>query len=151
MKRVKPLIWRCWALQEISILLEIALKAIAIWAGILVLAVLNGALREAIIIPKLGTAAGLMLSGLILSTLIFVVAYLSLPWLGTRRPAELVGIGFGWLVLTLIFEFSFGLWLGKSWQVLLEAYTFNGGNIWPIVLVVTALAPYLAAKVRGWA
>jgi hypothetical protein len=138
-------------LQGRSILLEIALRAIAIWAGILVLAVLNGALREAVIIPKLGTTPGLILSGIVLSTLIFVVAYLSLPWMGSRRPAELVGIGLGWLVLTLIFEFSFGLWQGKSLQVLLEAYTFKDGNIWPVILVVTVLAPYLAAKLRGWA
>jgi len=138
-------------LQEVSMLFVIAIKALAIWAGILVLAVLNGALREAFLIPKLGTAAGLILSGVLLSALIFVVAYLSLPWLGARRRAELLGIGLGWLALTLVFEFSFGLWQGKSWQVLLEAYTFKGGNIWPAVLVVTALAPYLAAKLRGWA
>lgn len=132
-------------------LFGIVLKALAIWAGILVLAVMNGALREAVLNPKLGAAAGLVLSGILLSALIFVVVYLSLPWLGTRRPADLVGIGLGWLGLTLVFEFSFGLWQGKSWQVMLEAYTFKGGNIWPIVLMVTALAPYLAAKLRGWA
>jgi hypothetical protein len=130
-------------------LLGIALKALAIWAGILVLAVLNGGLREAILIPKLGTAPGLVLSGVLLSALILVVAYFSLPWIGARRPAELVGIGLGWVALTLVFEFSFGLWQGKSWQVMLEAYTFKGGNIWPAVLLVTALAPYLAAKLRG--
>lgn len=131
-------------------LFGIALKALAIWAGILILAVLNGALRVAIFIPKLGTVAGLVLSGVLLSALIFVVAYLSLPWLGARHVAQLLGIGLGWLSLTLVFEFSFGLWQGKSWQVMLEAYTFKDGNIWPAVLVVTALAPYLAAKVRGW-
>lgn len=87
---------------------------------------------------------------LLLSALIFVVACLSLPWLGARRPVYLVGIGLGWLALTLVFEFSFGLWQGKSWQVMLEAYTFKGGNIWPAVLVVTALSPYLAARLRGW-
>lgn len=131
-------------------LFGIALKALAIWAGILMLAVFNGALREAVLIPKLGTAAGLVLSGLFLSVLILAAAYLSLPWLGARRFIELLGIGLGWLALTLVFEFSFGLWQGKSWQVMFEAYTFKGGNIWPVVLVVTAFAPYLAAKLRGW-
>lgn len=126
------------------------IKALAIWAGILVLAVLNGMLREAILIPKLGTSVGLVLSGLLLSTLIFIMAYLALPWFGSRRPADLVGIGIGWLALTLFFEFTFGLWQGKSVQIMLEAYTFKGGNIWPVVLAVTALAPYLAAKLRGW-
>ena len=129
---------------------EIALKAMAIWAGILVLAVLNGALREAIFIPRLGMTAGLVLSGVLLSSLIFAVAYFSLPWIGARRITELLGIGLGWLAATLVFEFSFGLWQGQSWQVMLEAYTFKGGNIWPAVLVVTALAPYLAARLRGY-
>lgn len=128
----------------------IALKALAVWAGILMLAVINGALREAVLVPKLGTPAGLVSSGLFLSALIIAVAYLSLPWLDARRFVELVAIGLGWLALTLVFEFSFGLLQGKSWQVMFEAYTFKGGNIWPVVLVVTALAPYLAAKLRGW-
>lgn len=107
-------------------------------------------MRESILIPRLGAAAGFVLSGLLLSMLILLVAYLSLPWLGARYPAELVGIGLGWLALTIVFEFSFGLWQGKSWQVIFEAYTFRGGNIWPVVLVVTACAPYLAAKLRDW-
>ena len=128
----------------------IALKALAIWTGILVLAVINGALREAILVSELGMAAGLIVSGVLLSALILVVAYLSLPWVGARRTIELLGIGIGWLALTLVFEFSFGLWQGKSWQVMLEAYTFKGGNIWPAVLIVTAIAPYLAARLRGW-
>lgn len=62
---------------------------------------------------------------------------------------HLWGIGFCWLILTLAFEFSFGLWQGKSWQVLVEAYAFKEGNIWPVVLLVTVLAPYLAARLRG--
>lgn len=126
----------------------IALKALAVWGTILILAVLNGMLREAILIPKLGTVTGNVLSGVFLSALILTVAYLSLPWLNVDRPVELIAIGLGWLVLTLLFEFSFGLWQGKSWQVMFEAYTFKNGNIWTIVLMVTALAPYFATKLR---
>lgn len=127
-----------------------ALKALVIWVGILALAIANGALREAVLIPRLGTTAGLVLSGLLLTILILGVAYGSLPWLGARRPMELLGVGLGWLVLTVVFEFSFGLWQGKSWGLLLQAYTFKGGNIWPVVLGITALAPYLAGKFRDW-
>ncbi|PNW46532.1 UNVERIFIED_CONTAM: hypothetical protein BEN50_11990 [Euhalothece sp. KZN 001] len=126
----------------------IALKALVIWGTILILAILNGGLREAILIPNLGTVAGNIMSGVFLSVLILTVAYLSLPFLSVDRPVELITIGLGWLVLTLLFEFSFGLWQGKSWQVMVEAYTFKNGNIWLIVLMVTALAPYLATKLR---
>lgn len=129
----------------------VALKALIIWVGILVLAVANGVLRESVIIPGLGTPAALVLSGLLLSVLIIGVTYLSLPWLQIRRPVQFWVVGLGWVVLTFVFEFSFGLWQGKSWSVLLEAYTFKSGNLWPVVLAVTALAPYIAARLRGWA
>ncbi|XKH61631.1 hypothetical protein LG290_07985 [Halomonas sediminis] len=128
----------------------VALKTLVIWIGILVLAVINGALREFVLIPELGTPAALVLSGLLLSALIMGVAYLSLPWLQISCPVQFWFVGLGWVALTVAFEFSFGLWQGKSWSVLFEAYTFRSGNIWPIILAATAFAPYIAAKLRGW-
>ena len=130
--------------------IEVAAKALAIWVAILVLAIVNGTFREAVLIPKLGTTSGLILSGVFLSALILAATYLLLPWLGTRRSGQLFLIGFCWLVLTLVFEFSFGLLRGKTLPVILEAYTFKGGNLWPAVVLVTAVAPWLAAKLRGW-
>jgi hypothetical protein len=127
----------------------VALKALIIWVGILVLAIANGVLRESVLVPGLGTPPALVLSGLLLSSLIIGMAYLLLPWLQLHRPWHFWAVGFGWLALTLIFEFSFGLWQGKSWSELLEAYSFKGGNIWPVVLAVTALAPFIAAKLRA--
>ncbi|MDR5892803.1 hypothetical protein QC820_08220 [Halomonas mongoliensis] len=127
----------------------IAVKSLMIWCGILVLAMANGVLREAVLVPLLGAPAALVLSGVLLSTLIIGVAYLSLPWLQIRRTGQLWLVGAGWLALTLVFEFSFGLWQGKSWPELLDAYTFEGGNLWLVVLAVTALAPRLAARLRG--
>lgn len=133
-------------------ILELAIKAFAIWLSILVLAIANGMLREAILIPILGKPPGLILSGALLSGAILAVAYFSLPWLGRASVARYVAIGFGWLCLTLAFEFTFGLLIqGKPWSQILEAYTFNDGNIWPLVLLITAIAPFVAAKIRGWA
>lgn len=129
--------------------MTVALKALVIWGGILALAVSNGMLRESLLIPVFGTPAALVLSGLLLSALIIGVTYLSLPWLQISHPLQLCAVGLGWLALTLVFEFSFGVWQGKSWSELLEAYIFKDGNIWPVVLVATALAPYIAAKLRG--
>lgn len=128
---------------------EVAVKALVVWVGILILAVANGGLREAALIPNLGEGPARLLSGVLLSTLIVAVAYVSLPWLGVRQNGQLFAVGVGWLALTLVFEFSFGFWYGKSWSMLLEAYTFKDGNIWPVVLLVTACAPYLASKLRG--
>ena len=132
-------------------LAEIAAKAIVIWFVILVLAIVNGTLREAVLIPALGNAPGLILSGALLSAVILAVAYISLPWFGPARAEIYIALGLSWLCLTVGFEFTFGHTIqGKPWSVLLDAYTFKGGNIWPVVLLVVATAPFIAAKARGW-
>ena len=128
--------------------MSVALKALIIWLSILALAIANGLFREALLLPAFGIPAAFILSGLLLSALIIGVAWASLPWLRLRRPGQFWLVGFGWLALTLAFEFSFGLAQGKSWPVMLEAYTFRDGNLWPLVLVVTACAPFIAAKKR---
>lgn len=128
---------------------DLAARSLALWAGILVLAVLNGLLRERVLVPVLGAVPGQVLSGLLLSALILGATWLCLPWLGVREGRMLLGVGLGWLVLTLVFEFGFGLLRGKSLAELLQAYTFTNGNLWPVVLVVTAFAPWLAARLRG--
>ena len=128
----------------------VVVKSLIIWFAILVLAVVNGLLREKLFIPNLGDMPGMVLSGALLSCLILAVAYHFLPWLGVRVPDQLLLIGAGWLVLTLIFEFSFGFFRGETLTEILEAYTFEGGNIWPVVLLVTTVSPWLAARFRGW-
>ena len=124
-------------------------KSLTIWLVILFCAVANGALREGVLIPHLGKAPGFFLSGVLLSALILVITFLALPWRGAHRQAQLIGLGAFWLALTLVFEISFGRFQGKPWAVILEAYTFNDGNIWPVVLLVTAAAPCVAARLRG--
>ncbi|EON90847.1 hypothetical protein MARLIPOL_15749 [Marinobacter lipolyticus SM19] len=125
-----------------------ASKALIIWLSILALAIANGLFREAVLLPAFGIPAAFVLSGLLLSALIIGVAWVSLPWLRLSGPGQFWLVGFGWLALTLAFEFSFGLAQGKSWPVMLEAYTFKDGNLWPLVLAVTACAPFIAAKIR---
>jgi hypothetical protein len=126
----------------------VVLRAFIVWLGILVFAILNGAGREVILVPALGTEIAFVLSGALLSLFVIVIAYISLPWLGPARPIGLLSVGLGWAALTIIFEFSLGLWQGHSWSFMLAAYKFEHGNIWPIVLVVVASAPYVAAKLR---
>ncbi|HWP13174.1 MAG TPA: hypothetical protein VNN06_15235 [Ramlibacter sp.] len=124
-------------------------KAFAVWLAILALAVANGILREAVLIPALGRLTGLTASGVVLSLLILLVALFAAPWYGRLDAGRYWQIGAMWLVLTLVFEFGMGRLVShKPWQELLEAYTFSGGNIWPAVLVVVLVAPRIAAWVR---
>lgn len=126
------------------------LKSLLAWLIILGLAIANGALREAVLMPSLGRPAGLVVSGVLLCALVALVAY------GLVRIAQDVTVSQGlligvlWLSLTLAFEFAFGRYVQHlSWAELLGAYTFKDGNIWPVVLVVTLLAPSAAAYFRA--
>ncbi len=126
------------------------LKAAALWLAILVLAILNGALREKALIPALGSFAGLIASGTILSVCVLLVAFVAAPWYGPLASRQWLWVGLFWFLLTVVFEFSFGRFVQhKTWAELFDAYTFRGGNIWPIVLLVAFLSPWLAAKLRS--
>jgi len=130
----------------------ILLRVVSWWAVILVLAILNGTLREKFLIPAFGNFTALITSGLILSVLILLVALIAIPGFGPLSAKGYCLIGLGWLFMTLIFEFSFGLFVQhKEFSVLLRAYTFKGGNIWPVVLASTLVSPWLAAHLRGLA
>jgi hypothetical protein len=54
------------------------------------------------------------------------------------------------VVLVLAFEFLAGHYLfGTPWSELLADYNVMRGRIWPLVLVTTFVAPYLAGRMRG--
>jgi hypothetical protein len=130
----------------------LTLKATAVWLLILACAVLNGGLREALLVPALGKPAGPVLSGVLLSIVILAVSLLLVPRLGRLATGQCLYVGLLWLCLTLAFEFGFGrLVQHKPWAEILAAYTFKGGNLWPLVLAVVLISPWLAAKLRGLA
>ena len=125
-------------------------KSLVAWLVILALAVANGALREIILIPVLGKTTGLVLSGALLSLLVALVSFAFVRLSHGITILQGLCVGASWLCLTPIFEFSFGRYIQhKSWSELLDAYTFKDGNIWPVVLLVTLLAPSAAVLVQA--
>jgi hypothetical protein len=127
----------------------LAVKAAAVWLLILGCAILNGGLREMLLMPALGRPFALVLSGLLLSACIVAVSYALVPWFGELSRPDCFCLGLFWLCLTLAFEFGFGrLVQHRSWAELLQAYTFQDGNLWPLVLLVTLMSPLAAARLR---
>ena len=125
------------------------LQSLLAWLLILVLAIANGLLRESVLIPSLGKTGALVASGLLLCLLIALIAY-GLVRLSHVTVPQGLRIGTGWLALTLAFEFAFGRYVQhKEWAELLQAYTFQDGNLWPVVLAVALLAPPAAALLRA--
>ena len=112
------------------------------------LAMLNGALRDMILVHALGPTSARFVSGIVLCSVIVAAAALAAPWLGKHHHRSFWWIGALWLVLTLGFETAVGYAEHQSWQRLLDAYTRQGGNLWPLVLVTTLIAPWIGARIR---
>jgi hypothetical protein len=126
------------------------LKSFGIWLLFLVCAVLNGTLREAVLLPAFDTPVAFVISGVLLSICIVAVSVILVPRLGPLGVGQSLWLGVFWVVLTLAFEFGFGrLVQERSWPELFQAYTFRDGNIWPVVLVTTLFAPLVATLLRG--
>lgn len=123
-----------------------AVHAITAWFVILLVAIVNGGLREAVLIPWLGRVAGTTVSGVLLIAAVFGVAW----GMQRRRKATSIRqvwrIGISWFAATVLFEFVFGFMQGKRWSELLSAYTFSDGNLWPLVLLALAVSPYLCSR-----
>lgn len=127
-------------------------RAIAVWLLLMLMAIVNGLMREALITPRVGERAGHVASTLILCSVILLVAWLTIRWLGPRSLGAAWIIGVTWLLLTLSFEFLAGRYLfGHPWQRLFADYDLSQGRIWPLVLFATLVAPVLAVRLRGLA
>ena len=124
-------------------------RSILAWCAILVLAVINGALRQGFLIPRLGEGAGHIVSTLLLSALVLGATWLLLPWIGATTRGDAWSVGGLWLLLTVAFEFLAGHYLfGTPWEELLADYNVTQGRIWVLVLVTTLLAPALVLHLR---
>lgn len=125
-------------------------RALTVWFGMAVLAVLNGTARAAWVEPKVGKQAGHVISTVTLCMLIFGAALLSISWLGVSSMAQAWFVGVFWLVLTLAFEFLAGHYLfGHPWERLLADYNILRGRVWVLVLVATLVAPPLCFALRS--
>jgi len=124
-------------------------KTVVVWLAIMVLAIANGIVRGAVLVPRLGEHAAHVVSTLLLCGLIFLVARLSIRWIGPANGGDALRIGAMWVILTLAFEFIAGHFVfGAPWARLLADYNVLRGRIWPLVPITTLAAPVVALRMR---
>lgn len=115
----------------------------------LLLAVLNGVVREFLLKAPLGELRAQQLSTVTLLILFSIYIWLVIRhWTPESLPQSL-WIGLLWLVLTLAFEFGFGRFVGgRSWSALLEEYNLPAGRVWVFIPAWVAVAPYIFYRKR---
>lgn len=114
------------------------------------LAVLNGTFRQAVLLPRLGDGPAHVVSTLLLSAIIFALAYVFMPYLRPQTAGEAWLVGLLWVGLTVAFEFGAGHYLfGSPWSKLLADYNLAAGRIWMLVLLADLVAPVAAFWLRA--
>ena len=113
-----------------------------VWFAIMLIAILNGAARDILLVPRLGDPLARAMSCFTLAALIVLVTWASLPWIHPVTPGDAWTIGVMWLAMTLTFEFVAGHYLFHTeWSTLLADYNLLAGRLWILVLVATTIAP----------
>ncbi len=119
------------------------------WGVLLVLAVINGILREATYGRWLSELAAHQVST---ATGIALVTFAVFAWVrfvpfATARQA--LGVGLAWMAATVLFEFVFGHFvIGHPWARLLHDYDLAAGRVWPVFLAWITVLPGLAYRLH---
>jgi hypothetical protein len=120
------------------------LRYLIAWFVLLVVAVINGALRDLTYgkyVTELLAHQLSSLSGIILFGAVFYQFVRRWPPASARQA---IYIGLFWMVLTVAFEFLFFHYVaGHPWSELLANYDMASGRLWPLILLWVALGPYV--------
>lgn len=123
------------------------MMAILIWIMIIPIAILNGGLREYVLV-KLGILAR-PLSGIILSICIFVVAYFLITKIENCVKRDYIMFGVIWFILTNLFDLVAYIKDGGGFIDLVQSYNILTGNTWFLVVLSALFGPITVMKIRN--
>ena len=125
------------------------LFGIVVWVILAILAISFAIFREVIFIPFSGLDGTVARAVLLPVAIVYIliVAYLFLRMQIDYTQRDTIFVGLMWLVLTIVFEFSFGtLVMGNTLENLLYDYNIFAGRTWVLFLLTTAISPFVVHK-----
>jgi hypothetical protein len=126
-------------------------KYVLAWIPMVLIAILNGAIREGwygkhlseLQAHQISTVTGVLLFGVYIWVLIRI-------W-RPESAGQAITVGLMWLGMTVAFEFLFGHYVAKRpWRNLLHDYNLFAGHVWLVVLVWVTLTSYLFYQLQKW-
>ena len=122
-------------------------RAVFTWLLFIPVVFLNGTIREVVYKQYMGDLAAHQVSTMFASASFITVAYYHLRHhLRSVGSRSLFTIGLMWLVMTVLFEFGLGFFVGSSWDKLIYDYNILEGRIWILFLVTLLATPYIIKK-----
>ena len=125
-------------------------RAIAVWLVLIGAEMIHGIVRSIVLMPRVGDKRARQIGVFTGSLVNLGIAHVFIRWIGARTTRALGGIGVVWVVLTVVFEVTFGrLVMRSSWERIRSDYDLAHGGLLPIGLVALAGSPLVASRLRG--
>lgn len=114
------------------------------WITMCLLMIANGVAREAVFVGAMGRIAADLASAALGAGIILLASRLLFTPLAGQTTRQLLRVSAWFVGLTVAFEFSFGHYVdGKSWEELFANYAIWNGRLWPLLLILLALTPFI--------
>lgn len=125
--------------------MDIVITSIATWFLFVPIAIANGILREKTYKLYVGDLLAHQISTIIASLAFIALSYIMLrDKVSGMGMSQLLAIGLVWVVMTVLFEFGFGHYVGKAtWEKLFADYNIFKGRVWGLFLLVVLLSPLI--------
>jgi len=120
------------------------IRMLATWLALAVVMSINGVFRELALRPAVGPRIASVLSAAIGIALVLLTTRALFPPLRGRGTGTLAAVSVVIGLLTVSFETALGIVVDhKSSSDLVEHYALWRGELWPIVLAVLVLTPFI--------
>lgn len=125
------------------------LRSLGVWFVLIGVEIVHGIARRIWLVPVVGDLRSRQIGVFTGSVINLTITALFIRWIHPTRVAMAMGMGILWLLLTVAFELIFGRFVMRaSWQRLGADYDLIHGGLLPIGLLLLALSPLIAAKLR---
>jgi hypothetical protein len=125
------------------------IRAFWVWLILIAAEFIHGVVRVLLLAPYIGDFRARQIGAVTGSLIVLAVSYVLAGWIAARTTRALMGVGFIWLGLTVLFEIGLGrLVFRYPWERLLEDYDLSRGGLLVPAFAVMALSPLIASWLR---
>ena len=104
-------------------------RAIAVWLVLIGAEMIHGIVRSIVLMPPIGDKRARQIGVFTGSLMNLGITHVFIRWIGARTTRPLVGSGVVWVVLTVVFEVTFGrLVMRSSWGRIRSDYNLAHGG-----------------------
>lgn len=129
--------------------MALAGRALVVWLIVIAAETIHGIARTLVLTPRVGDFRARQIAVFTGAAIILGITLACIRWIRPPHGRAALAIGGLWLVLTVVFEITLGRATGASWARIIEDYDLWHGGLLAFGMAVLALAPLIAAHLRG--